>query len=91
VGRPVGHLGHQPFAEEIAHLERQAEQDVARFRGTGTGRRTQQLLDLGVVERVSHDHGSFAELDSCREAPRSMSALPSTPVIRRKIVKGDFC
>jgi hypothetical protein len=65
VGRPVGHLGHQPFAEEIAHLERQAEQDVAGFRRPRPGGRTERLVDLGVVEGVSYDQGSFAELESC--------------------------
>ncbi|KAH2821212.1 hypothetical protein KXV85_002907, partial [Aspergillus fumigatus] len=50
----VGIVRHQPFAEEIAHFKRQAQQHVAGFPGAGMGRRIEDALDLGIVQRRDH-------------------------------------
>src|SRR5262249_59285266 len=46
----VGEIGPQPLPEQVAHLKRQPQQDVAgRFYPT-CGRRFENTLNLGVVD-----------------------------------------
>ena len=54
----VGIIRHQPFAEQVAHLQRQPQQHVACFLDAGMRRRIENALDLGIVQRGDHrsDH-----------------------------------
>src|SRR4030088_1553648 len=42
----VGIIGHQPFAEQVADLQRQPQQHIARLLDAGTLRRIKNALDL---------------------------------------------
>src|ERR1700736_5727070 len=50
----VGIVGHQPFAEKVAHLERQPQQHIARFLDAGVRRSVKNALDLGIVQCWDH-------------------------------------
>src|ERR1700730_12123926 len=47
----VGKIGHQPFAEEVAHFERKPKQHVAGLPHADGGCGIEDALDLGVVKR----------------------------------------
>src|SRR5215212_9167603 len=47
---PVGEVGDQPFAEEVAHLEWQAQGYVAGATDANRRRSIENALDLGVVD-----------------------------------------
>src|SRR5437868_12711901 len=51
----VGVIRHQPFAEEIAYLERQPQQYITRFLDTRMRSRIEDALDLGIIQ--CRDHG----------------------------------
>src|SRR6185312_1864457 len=72
----VGIVRHQPFAEKVAHLERQAQQHVARFLDAGDLRRLEDALHLAVVERRDdrrdhhrRRHAGVRQLPQGLEAP----------------------
>ena len=46
----VGEIRHQPFAEQVAHFERQPQQHVAGALHPERGRGIENALDLGVVD-----------------------------------------
>ena len=45
---------HQPFAEKIAHFERQAQQHITRLLNAGRTGRFEDTLDLHVIEGRDH-------------------------------------
>ena len=47
----VGKIRHQPFAEQVAHFERQAQQHIAGVPHAGCRDRIEDALDLGIVDR----------------------------------------
>ena len=47
----VGKIRHQPFAEEIAHFERQPQDHVAGALHAGGSGGVENALDLGIVDR----------------------------------------
>ncbi len=63
----------QPFAEQVAYFERQAQQHVAGFLGAGGGGGVKNALDLHVVERRDHrrHHHRCRYADLC-EAPQRL-------------------
>src|SRR5436190_10471016 len=46
----IGQLAHQPFAEDILHLERQSQEHIAGVLDAGRRNRLEDRLDLTVVE-----------------------------------------
>ena len=63
----VGKIRHQPFAEQVAHFQRQAQQHIAGMAHAGLRHRLEDALDLGIVDRRNdrrhHGRGRHAGLD----------------------------
>ncbi len=91
----VGKIGHQPFAEEVAHFERKPQQHVAGLPHADGGGGIEDALDLGVVERGDHrghhDRGRHARrgqlpqrLEPARRRRRSRLHHAGEPGIERR-------